>query len=449
MRANLAIPMFLAVAFTMSAQAPSDPEDVLAKARDKMLERTERLPNYMCVQTVDRRYLKPEKPEFPVLSCDDLSARSTKKNYRLKLEGTDRLRLDVKVSGGTEIGSWAGASHFEDGNVMKLMKGPYGTGGFGTFLTDIFSGPSSVRFFFEGEDFVDSLKLLKYRFEVARDASHYMVHAGSEWIYTGYDGDVWIDPTSFELRRLRVRTGELPEETGACESTTTVEYATMRVGAGDFLLPQRSNLHFLMRDMGESDVATTYSACHQYHAESSLVAEPSTIAGPATARFPISIPAGLVVTLKLDQPIDTDTAAAGDVVVATVSDAGVPDPKSKKIVQSRETVIQKGSVVRGRIVLMQHRLDVPRSFASAMQLETVEINGIPSPLYAIRPINYEPWTVTKVTLEHRERTRPMFLAPRGQSRLVSDFSHFTNAQRYVMPRGFETQWTTVSPQPGD
>jgi hypothetical protein len=93
MRANLAIPVFLALTLIVSVQALPDQEDVLAKARDKMLERTERLPNYICVQTVDRKYLKPEKAQFPVLSCDDLSARSTKKNYRLKLEATDRLRL--------------------------------------------------------------------------------------------------------------------------------------------------------------------------------------------------------------------------------------------------------------------------------------------------------------------------------------------------------------------
>src|ERR1700693_2632487 len=120
MRANLAIPVFLVLA--MSAQALPDPEDVLAKARDKMLERTERLPNYICVQTVDRTYLKPEKAQFPGLSCDDLSARSTKKNYHLKLTATDRLRLDVKVSEGTEIGAWAGASGFGDGREGQLIE---------------------------------------------------------------------------------------------------------------------------------------------------------------------------------------------------------------------------------------------------------------------------------------------------------------------------------------
>jgi hypothetical protein len=86
---------------------------------------------------------------------------------------------------------------------------------------------------------------------------------------------------------------------------------------------------------------------------------------------------------------------------------------------------------------MLHLLDSPQSFVIAIQLETVEINGIPSPLYAIRPQDNEPWT--------RYRTRLVFLPPRGQTALVCNFSYFTNVNHYVMPRGYETQWTTVPP----
>ncbi len=164
-----------------------------------------------------------------------------------------------------------------------------------------------------------------------------------------------------------------------------------------------------------------------------MIADPSAIASePQPAPTPISIPPDVVLTLKLAQAIDTDTAAAGDVVVATVSNV-VP-----------VTVIQKGSTVRGRIVLMQHLLAAPRSFVIAIQLETVEIDGHPSPLYAIRPTEYEPWTTTKAMFEHRYRSRPIFLPPGGQSRLVSNFSFFSNDKRHVMPRGYETQWITVA-----
>ena len=174
MRANLATPTFLALALTMGAQSP-DPEQALAKTRDNILERTERLPNYTCVQTVDRKFLKLKKPVFPIPSCDDMSAQRSPKADLLGLQATDRLRLDVQVSDGTEIEAWAGDSHFGNGTMMSLIKGPFGfgTGGFGNFLTDILTG-AGVKLYFEGEETVDSLKLFRYRFQISRESSHYM-----------------------------------------------------------------------------------------------------------------------------------------------------------------------------------------------------------------------------------------------------------------------------------
>jgi hypothetical protein len=193
-----------------------------------------------------------------------------------------------------------------------------------------------------------------------------------------------------------------------------------------------------MRDMGESDVAIAYSGCHQFHGEANLITDPSAIAKePEAPHAAISIPEGLLVPLKLSQPIDTDTAAAGDVVFATVS-GDVRDPKSG------EMVVKDGSIVRGRIVLMLHMLNTPRSFRIAIQIETVEINGIPSPLYARRGAEYEKWTARRLDSGLVERSRPIFLPPPGQSRLVSNFSLFTKANHYVVPRGYQMKWTTVA-----
>ena len=437
MRPHFATPMIVSLALAFNVKAQRDPEEVLAQARDRVIERTDRLPNYTCVQTVDRKYLKRTKPELPAPSCDQMSAERTKRSYLLKVEATDRLRLDVKVSAGDEIGSWAGASHFEEGNIGRLVKGPFGTGPFGTFLGDIFTIPS-VRFSFVGEEPVDGAKLFRYHFQVPRESSHYMVEAGKDWRVTGYDGAAWIDPDSFELRRLLIRTNELPEETHACEATTTVEYASMRMGAGDFLLPRHSKLHFLMRDTTESEISTTYSSCREFLGEAKLVDHPSvTNAEQARApRAPISIPAGLSLSLALAEPIDTDTAAAGDAVVAQVSKP-VRDPKSGVV------VIPAGSKVRGRIVRMEHWQDSPRYFVIALLLETIEVNDIESPFYASLKPNEEERALGKETSGLVARGQPIFLRPRGQSRLVANLVFASAGKRYVMPRGYETKWTTV------
>ena len=141
MGARLAALLF-SCALAANAQTQPDPRQVLEKARERVAQRKDRLPNYTCVQTVDRTYLSRAKPELPVPSCDLMSGEKTRNAYRLKIDATDRLRLDVKISGGSEIGSWVGANHFEEGSVMKLVKGPFGT----TLVQIRFREKSNCRF---------------------------------------------------------------------------------------------------------------------------------------------------------------------------------------------------------------------------------------------------------------------------------------------------------------
>jgi hypothetical protein len=423
---RLAALALLLSALAVHAQTAHDPETVLAKVRDSVLDRSDRLPNYTCIQTVNRQYFKRETPEFPLPSCEQMNHEEAVNAYSLTLEATDRLRLEVKISDGEEISAWAGASHFEKQTVGELAGGPFSTGSFGSFLMDIFDA-SNVQFAFEGEEVVEGSKLLRFRFQVPKDSSHYMVHDRSEWIVTAYDGSIWVDPDSSELKRLSVRTAELPEETKACETTTVVDYAMTPIGAGKFLLPRQSNMHFLLRNTTERDVSVAYSACHQFMGEAKLVADPSAIDEKAQAapQAPIAFPPGLVLPLKLEQSVDTDTAAAGDVVSAKVD-------KPVRLPNSKQVLIPAGSIVRGRIVGMEHWLNSPPRFVVGIQLETVEINGVESQLYATQ-------------MRGGDRGRPIFLPQRDQSLLVSTLNFYSTAQHYVIPRGYAMNWITVPP----
>src|SRR5579872_143095 len=410
------------------AQAQVDPTEALARARDKVHERADRLPNYTCVQTVDRQYFDINHRAPATVSCDDLAGEKRKKPRKLKLDLTDRLRLDVKVSAGNEIGSWAGSSHFES-NVMDLVGGgPFGTGPFGTFASDIFGGVATTFHYLDQEQ-LNGVRLLHYEFQVREEGSHYQVQAGQNWHTTAYDGSLWIDPVSFDLKRLMVRTDELPPETGACEATTVVSYEETQIGDGRFLVPQRSELHFLLRDRSETTTTSSYSACRVYRSESTIkfddaVPETGTI-DKAPAPESRSLPPGLLVSLELSEPVDTQTAASGDVVRAIVR-------KSVRDKQSKEIVIPAGAVVRGRIIRLRHWLVEPRFFEIAVRFDRVEMNGA---VYAFHAV--------------RERTSPAakrgFLAalqPPDSSTSVGTFRFVTTKERYVVPRGYESNWIT-------
>ncbi len=205
-----------------------------------------------------------------------------------------------------------------------------------------------------------------------------------------------------------------------------VEYAATPIGAGSFLLPRQSDLHFLLRNTTENEISIAYSSCRQFVGEAKLVTDPGAIdQKPADAPIaPIPIPPGLELPLKLEQSIDTDTAAAGDVVLAKVSKPVGP-------VKSRDVVIPAGSVVRGRIVRMEHWLNSPSRFVIAIELDTVEINGVPSPLYA-------------TMAQGQPRGRQIFLPPPGQSRPASIIAHESKAKHDVIPRGYAMNWVTIS-----
>ena len=67
--------LFVAVGTALFAQPPLHPTDHLACARDKLVERDKRLPDYTCIQAVDRRYFKRLPRRVTVLDGDVVRAK--------------------------------------------------------------------------------------------------------------------------------------------------------------------------------------------------------------------------------------------------------------------------------------------------------------------------------------------------------------------------------------
>src|SRR5579859_2226905 len=119
----------LSITIAAAAQPHRDPTAVLSQAREKLLDRRDRIDNYMCVETVNRSYLKSSRSRSAAPDCDRIMGDKKTGKYKLELEATDRLRLDVKVSEGHEIGAWAGARKFDSRPIVDFIRqGPFGTG---------------------------------------------------------------------------------------------------------------------------------------------------------------------------------------------------------------------------------------------------------------------------------------------------------------------------------
>src|SRR3954463_4528219 len=85
-----------------SGQDASQPDGPLPRVGNKMIANLARLPNYTCLQTIERKVRHP-------------SSRRT--------ELVDMVRLEVALVDGKELFSWPGAGHFEDKEIGQLVSG--------------------------------------------------------------------------------------------------------------------------------------------------------------------------------------------------------------------------------------------------------------------------------------------------------------------------------------
>jgi hypothetical protein len=92
---------------------------LLARIKVHMEQNLNRLPNYTCLQTIERsRRLAPGH----------------------KFELVDALRLEVAMVGNKELFAWPGAKNFEDRDLHELVQGgAIGNGNFGLHARSIFS----------------------------------------------------------------------------------------------------------------------------------------------------------------------------------------------------------------------------------------------------------------------------------------------------------------------
>jgi len=402
-------PLKRAIGFLAIAAFAQDPSETLERARDKMLAEVPSQPRYSCIETIDRKYFSREATAIPRPSCERLSADRKNGRSRLRLDATDRLRVEVAVTQGREIYSWTRPGSFSYSVEQILQFGPIGTGAFAVHLIDIFSNPS-VRF----RVLPEVNKILQYGFRVPIEASRLFVKAGGEWQPTAYSGSFTIDPNSLEMRRFKMESDELPSDMSVCEVSTENEYQGERTLG--LLLPSVSRSHDIWRDSSETEDVTTFSGCHEA-AVSTAEREPAADLALPEQTF----------ELALSTPIDTASAAAGDIISAQLTEP-IWQPKSLKV------LVPGGATVTGRIVHLEHRFYPDDYFAVSMAFDRLHVDGM----------------VFKIRIKSdRKRRIP------GGGRIEPDtlgnpewpmgtFTFPAMTSQYVIPAGFLSKWRTIA-----
>jgi hypothetical protein len=275
----------------------------------------------------------------------------------------DKLRLDVAVVDKGEIFSWAGAGKFETADIDKLVGGGVsGSGDFGSFLGSVFGGaPDVIRYLGLRNDFA----AFEYNVPRAKSSYTYRTNPNDPSKTIGFHGSFSIDPSDADLEQLIVETDEFEPRDPACRVRHTMNYQRIKIGSGDFLLPEVSTMTALYHSGSESVNETRYSGCREYVGESTIRfddADPSaaTTAASKTAARPL--PPKTRLQISLAKPLDTEAAAAGDEVTGVGTFGRETDP------------------VHGRILRLVEYMEPRPHWVIALRFESIDRGGTTQPL---------------------------------------------------------------------
>jgi hypothetical protein len=312
--------------FAVSARAAApDPAAILAGIIKRVAADHARLPNYTCTQTIQR---------------------SVRPDASKKWAPVDTLRLEVALVAGTELYAWPGSPNFEEKRIDELIQGAgaIGTGVFALHLRNLFlkAGP---KFYYAGETEVGGRPAVRFDFKVPREKSGFEVGDGQHEAAVAYAGSFVADRETLELIRLDVRVDEVPAPVRVKATRDTIEYAKVRIGESEFLLPASAQM-IIIAPEGETRNITRFDACRQYVGESVVSFGDAPEAETARPVREVKLPAGLGIEMTLETQISPQ-AAVGDPVEGLLQRA-LKDKEGTLL-------LPKGTRFKGRITRLERR----------------------------------------------------------------------------------------------
>lgn len=177
--------------------ASGDPMKLLEEVRPRVRAGLEKAPPYRCTKTVVRNLFTRADSRLSRRTCFDDPER------KMQLSRTDRLRLEVIVSDGSERHQWPNSHELEPADVRGFVFPPLSGGTYGKVVASILRDhPEELAS--AGRAVYNNREVLAYRYKVAKEKSAYLLKASSFEGNLGYSGRFFVDPESFELLRLEV-----------------------------------------------------------------------------------------------------------------------------------------------------------------------------------------------------------------------------------------------------
>lgn len=424
------------VAATAARTADPTVQQLFDQVRAKVIDNIHRVPRYTCVETVNRAQYRPQLGSNRPSGCPALIAARGQAATPGLLRWHDRLRIDVAVLDGVETFAWAGARQFETSHLDDLAShGTTGSGDFISFLASVF-GNDTDNIAHEGPRQTAFGGLLTaFTYNVPFSKSHYRYHSGYIEKILPFHGEFYVDAASGDLRRLTVETTDPPSGSDLCHLVNTMDYRRAKIGGGEFILPQVTTMEVLYQDGSESKNETHFADCHEYVGESTIrFDDPDDAAGAVAADTPLRpLPPGVRLQIGLEGVIDTDTAAAGDVVTGVV----LRDVKDKKL----GVLALRNDHVRGRILGLEQFMDPQPRWIVTIRFDAMERRGVEQSLSLTPRDDGERTRLTFTSGNRTGQARPLVLPPLPHPPGSGVFV-YQERGKLVLDKGFHSEWET-------
>jgi hypothetical protein len=326
---------------------------LLSKIKQTMKRNLQRVPNYTCLETIER---SQRLPRSLVVSRDGGPG---------PFRPQDIVRLEVAEVEGKEFFSRPGARDFHETSLEAFVNGGMiGNGIFALFTKDIFA-TDAPTYHFGGKGNMEGRELVRYDYWAPYLGSGYTVKSEFGAAEVAFYGSFWADPQTLQAVRLDVRADDIPAYIGLTDTRTRINYAIVRIGTSDALLPQSAEMTVHQLSDYESRNRIEFTHCSQYTAESVISFDTETAASSSRANR-IEIPAGLTLAIGLERDIDLESARVGDLVTGVV----LADVKRRGRV-----IVPKGASVSGRIRRLERYVDESPYYVVGLEFLDVDFPG--------------------------------------------------------------------------
>jgi hypothetical protein len=359
------------------------------------------VPNYTCLETTQRSVQEPGAKVFSL---------------------SDVVSLEVSDVGGQELRVRPGAERFENRELSSFASGGLlGSGAFAAYARTVFlSATTTIQY--HGDEELGGNTAARFDFRVPVIWSGYNLRANNASGTAGMAGSFWFDGATLELLRMEVRGEDIPPQLGISQAVTVIDYARMRIGDSDVLLPQAASMLLILATGAAHKNDIQFSHCHEYQTASSIRFDLPDASAPAAGQpvRKVALPGGLAVSIELETAIDSETAHVGDLIRGHVA--------GDVLRKGGVVIIPKGAIVSGRIRGIERVRSTEPGFAVTLELAEVAWESTSAAFYA----EFLP-----------ERADPGALARRAVIP-GTGVLHFVGTQFHIGP-GFQMHWRTIEP----